>query len=72
VMAAAMVKAARALHPEGGPTDPEYTRGQVELICYAAGLDTDTHRDQVRAYITHQTSDTEFGLVLAAATFPIA
>jgi hypothetical protein len=70
VMMAVMAKAARALHTDGGPADGEYTRGQVELICDATGLDNDEHGDQLYEYITYQISDAEFGVVLAAVTFP--
>jgi hypothetical protein len=71
VMAAQMAKTARALHAEGDAlsTHPEYTRGQVELVCNAAGLSTDEFRDDVESFITYQTGDAEFGLVLARAVF---
>ena len=71
VMAAQMAKTARALHTEGDAlsTHPEYTRGQVELICEAAGLCSDDYRDDVESFVTYQTGDAEFGLVLARAVF---
>src|SRR5580700_7102392 len=68
VMAARMVKTARALHIAGMQPDPEYTRGQVDLICLAAGLG-DEYRERVKAFITGEMTDDEFGLVLAMAVF---
>jgi len=70
-MAVQMARAARALHTEGDAlaSNPEYTRGQVELICDAAGLGTDDFRDDVEAFITYQVSEAEFGQVLARAVF---
>jgi hypothetical protein len=72
VMAAQMARTARDLHgplADAATVNPEYTRGQVELICVAAGLGTDDYRDDVEAFITGKTTDEEFGMMLARAVF---
>ena len=47
-----LVDAARSLN-EPGEVNSEYARGQAELICDAAGLDTD-YKDLVTEVITHE------------------
>lgn len=42
-----LVDAAADLNLGGGPVNPVYLRGQVELICNALGMSTDDRRDQV-------------------------
>jgi hypothetical protein len=69
VMAAQMAKTARSLHGEFASPESEYTRGQVELICYAAGLSPNEYLGDVGAFISGAMSDAEFGQVLARAVF---
>lgn len=69
VMAVKMAETARSLHGEFGRKESEYTRGQVELICLAAGLSLNKRRDDVEAFIFGTMSDDEFGQVLAREVF---
>lgn len=69
VMAVKMARTARSLHGEFASPASEYTRGQVELICLAAGISLNEYRDAVEAFILGSMSDVVFGQVLAREVF---